>query len=480
MFVSIANSPGLTYPDSRDGFSPSERFPEYRFDHVASRPNPVYPLVRQVLAQAGLDAENFGAPAWNPLGRFVAPGSRVFVLCNFVYHRRRQESDSDFAAKCIHGSVLRALCDYLLLAVGPGGTVHFGNSPLQSCDWNRVLSETGAASVVEFYARRGAPVAARDLRLFVSERNVLGRVTAEGTRDGSEIEVGLGPESLLRPVAWRGTQRARFRISDYRPERIASFHSGDRHRYVINREVLDSSVVVSLSKLKTHEKVGMTCGLKGFVGMVGHKDCLAHHRFGNPSAGGDEYPERQAFLRPFSVFQDWVQGRARDASFQGPLQVLDRNLRRALYRLGADMGGAWWGNDTCWRMALDLARIAHFADASGTMCEVPQRRHLSLIDGIVGGEGQGPLSARPVTAGTLVFSDEVAWADRAACKLMGFSPEAIPLVRGAFQPMHFPVAGAKEPVLVRNGQPGRIDDLEPVLGRPFRPPRGWRGRVTGR
>ena len=66
---------------------------------------------------------------------------------------------------------------------------------------------------------------------------------------------------------------------------------------MIHRDVLEADVVIHLSKLKTHEKVGITCGLKGFVGSVGHKDCLAHHRFGPPGRGGDEYPDSQAFLR---------------------------------------------------------------------------------------------------------------------------------------------------------------------------------------
>ena len=49
----------------------------------------------------------------------------------------------DFYAKCTHGSVLRAILDYVLLALEEG-TVRFGNAPVQSCNWERVLEETGA------------------------------------------------------------------------------------------------------------------------------------------------------------------------------------------------------------------------------------------------------------------------------------------------------------------------------------------------
>ena len=50
-------------------------------------------------------------------------------------------------------------------------------------------------------------------------------------------------------------------------------------------------------------------------------------------------------------------------------------------------------------------RIAHYADATGRMHDTPQRRHLSLVDGIVAGEGDGPLDPDPIRAGTIAMSD---------------------------------------------------------------------------
>jgi hypothetical protein len=248
---------------------------------------------------------------------------------------------------------------------------------------------------------------------------------------------------------------------------------------VIHRDVLESDAVISLSKLKTHEKVGITCGLKGFVGMVGHKDCLAHHRFGSAAVGGDEYPSGWPLLHAVSRFQDLVQSRHRDARFQGLLEVLDRTSRRVLRRLGLDLGGAWYGNDTCWRMALDLARIAHYGGADGVMHSQPQRCHLSLIDGIVAGEGDGPLAPSPVDAGVLVLCDNVAWGDHVAARLMGFDPNAIPITRGALRETSYPLIDlpATPPEVLMNGESRALDSIPAVCGVPFRPPRGWRGRL---
>jgi hypothetical protein len=478
MSVSLVTKVG-DYP--ADGaYSPGEAYPEYAQGDVAAGPNPVYAALRRLLAGAGLDKGRFGSPDWNPLREWVPEGSRVFVLCNFVYHRRIQESERDFQAKCIHGSVLRALIDYVLLAAGPRGSVAFGNSSLQSCRFDQVLSDTGAGRVEAFYRERGLPVRSRDLRLYVVDRDALGRITEVDRRDERDgVEFDLGSESLLAPMSAHGEPV--FRISDYDPRRIQAFHEGGRHRYVIHRDVLDADVVISLSKLKTHEKVGITCGLKGFVGSVGHKDCLAHHRFGSPRRGGDEYPDSQSFLEPVSRFLDWVNMRGQGAPLQALAQIADRTLRRVWRRSGLVGPGAWHGNDTAWRMTLDLARILHYGTREGTLADRVQRRHLSLIDGVVAGEGAGPLSPSPVRAGALVLGDDVALTDRIACRLMGFDPARIPLVREAFASGAWPLSERGADALaecVADGQPCLENALAPLLARAFVPPSGWRQQLS--
>jgi hypothetical protein len=480
--ISIRHDPTAVYPESEDSFSPSERYPEYPFERLAVKPNRPYAMVRSLLQDAGLDRAHVGGAGWNPLRDLIPEGASVFVLCNFVYHRRLQDSTQALAAKCIHGSVLRAVIDYALLATGRKGRVTFGNAPLQSCSWNDVLSDTGAARVLDFYRDAGAPVSARDLRLYVIERDALGRVVKQVRRDQGAAgavpdaaEIDLGDDSLLAEL--RGSNGGpRFRVSDYDPRRIEAFHANGSHRYVIHRAILDADVVISLSKLKTHEKVGITCGLKGFVGMVAHKDCLAHHRFGGVSLGGDEYPKDWSVLNAYSRFHDWVNIRNGDRSLQGAYDIADKTIRRVLRRLRIPTAGAWPGNDTCWRMALDLARIARYADRSGRMTLEPQRRHLTFIDGIIAGEGNGPLAPRPLSAGTLLFGDNVPQGDRVACRLMGFDPDALPLIVRAFSPSSVPLSppGNDMSVLL-NGVAVEERSLRPIAGRPFLTPIGWRG-----
>ena len=478
--TSIIVDKDLTYPDRSDGFSPSERYPEYPFDQIATTENRVYRAVRETFVQAGLDAGKLGTPDWNPLGRYIKKGDKVFILCNFVYHRRPQESERDFFGKCTHASVVRALIDYVYIAAGRGAEISFGNAPLQSCVWDQVLRDSGATDLLEFYGRQSVGVTARDLRLVINQRNILGRVTLSKEGDDSDATtVPLGKASLLDDLYHAG-QAVKFRVSDYNPERIERFHARGTHDYVINNEIITSDVIISVPKLKTHEKVGITVGLKGFVGCVGHKDCLAHHRFGPPASNGDEYPDNGSWQLLVSRFHDFTHRRHYPALLSPLFEVLDNNVRRLMRRvLRKIQAGAWHGNDTAWRMTVDLAHIVHYADKQGTLSDRVQRRHLALVDGVVGGEGDGPLSPRPVESRTVFFSDNIVLADLTACRLMGFNPDALPLTRHAsHDPALFETTQASPVECRANGAAIDLGAIGAVLGRPFVPPSGWKGAVS--
>jgi hypothetical protein len=211
---------------------------------------------------------------------------------------------------------------------------------------------------------------------------------------------------------------------------------------------------------------------------VAQKDCLAHHRFGSPRMGGDEYPDRLSFLKLFSSLHDRTNvadpGRGRKL-----LNLVDCNSRKVLRRFTRSLGGSWPGNDTCWRMALDLARIVEHADRNGRLQAERQRLHVMVTDGIVGGEGNGPLSPQPVTLGYLSFADNVAFGDYFNCLAMGFDPRRIPMIANAFRtaPYRLVADGVEPERLHHNGELIGITAFRNRQERKFLPPREWRNAV---
>jgi len=436
----------------------------------------IYKAVRDCFVQAGLDDENYGTPSWNPLGKFIQPGDRVFLLCNFAHERRPDELMEDFRSRCSHGSVIRALADYILIATGKNGSVKIGNAPTQVCHWDAVLRDTETDEVLAFYHSVNAPVEGKDLRLYVTDATRLGAIKGVEKRSEADgVSVALNQDSLFYELDRK--QANRYRVMNYNPNRIKAFHSHGHHEYVINRDILESDVIVGVPKLKTHEKTGITCALKGLVGTVGHKDSLPHHRYGSPEVGGDEYPSDKAGLMGLaSALHENVQQTRPDTLWGSSLRVIHKVFRRLIKRWTPVVDGAWWGNDTAWRMVLDLARIATYANAKGELQNSPCRRHLVLTDGIVGGEGDGPAYSTAIHSGLLSFSDDLAAADYANAFLMGFDPEKIPLVREAVSLQKYPLlkSDLKSGRLIFNRRSLLASELTGLELSHFEPQDGWK------
>lgn len=480
--VSITHLPGAQYPSGME-FAPSEPYPEYPFGEIpSSGANDAYEMVRCCLHNFGADASNYGNRNWNPLGRWIKPGDKVFVLPNLVMHRRPGESPEYFAGKCTHGSVLQAVLDYATLATGDPSLVSFGNSPLQGCDYAKVSQETGATAVAEFYGREtGQHVGPHDLRLLTSQWTRFGAMVDRQYGDSNlAVDVDLGRHSMLEALYQVESEpHPRLRVGDYSPGETESYHSPGSHVYVVNRRVLEADVIVSAPKLKTHQKVGITCALKGTVGTIARKECLAHHRQGGPEQGGDEYPHSSVLRDLSSALTDRTASAGTDI-FSNAMRVGSKALAKTL-RVGPNgiMGGAWHGNDTAWRMVLDIARILRYADANGVLHSEPVRKHLGFVDGIVAGEGEGPLTPAPRHEGVVLFSEDVCALDYACATVMGFDPELIPLVSHSFALDTLPITDELPDSLTLNynGRTVAAGELRSTFQPAFVPPKGWQGRI---
>jgi len=338
-------------------FSPGQVFPEIRWDKGKGQPNQVYNQIRTVFHDAGLDSTRFNTHAWNPLGKLISPGSTVFLLPNFVMHRRASETEEEFLAKVTNGSVIRAVLDYVILALNGSGKIYLGNAPIQGCNLQSLLQDLGIVEMVEFLSSAtGIPIQIVDLRGITSTWSSVGTKIDQARRDSANwVPVDLGRESLLEPFFAPDSPAPKFRVGDYSPRTTMRFHAPGKHVYVFNRRVLEADVIFSIPKLKTHQKVGLTCSLKGCVGAISRKECLAHHRLGPPAESGDEYPDGSFVHRISSRLLDRAEhGKGR--LFSNGLRLLGKAfgfLNR--HYLGGISSGGWFGNQTAWRMALDIA-----------------------------------------------------------------------------------------------------------------------------
>jgi hypothetical protein len=371
----------------------------------------------------------------------------------------------------------------LWLALEGAGKIVIADAPQTVSSFEAIVRVLGLDVIRDFYAEHGLTLELIDLRREEWESHggvITGTRPLPGDPRGS-IAFDLGARSEFVEHSGSGRYYGAF----YDEGEVNRHHSGGRHEYLIAGSAIEADVVFSLPKLKTHKKAGVTASLKNLVGVNGDKNWLPHHTSGNPVDGGDEFPAatskrsvERTLARAFRRLAlrlprvgTWVMRQARPIglSLFGDTEEVVRS-------------GNWWGNDTVWRMCLDLNKIVLYGERDGTFREpVPEqrKRHFSLVDGILAGEGRGPLNPDPVRAGLLLFGTHPASVDAAAAWLMGFDPDRLPIVRQAFRCSELPLAEWDwrdvQVVSERSDWNRALPEIEDTLR--FTPHFGWVGHV---
>jgi uncharacterized protein (DUF362 family) len=407
-------------------------------------PNPVYEMVEAVFRGLGYDAGRAGTPEWNPLSHLIEPGDRVLIKPNFVTSKNFEEHlrGERLACSSTHGSVLRPILDYALKATGPEGRVTIVDTPVEGCNLEEVVEGLGVRALLAHYRKKGVHVPLVDLRHF---RVVPHMLLDDARRYGRSFNLGvllreplpgdplgytvvdLSERSSFDEVAQRGPRLQFHRSHKHTP---VPHHSAGVQEYSIPRTVLEADVVINLPKLKTHKKSGVTLALKSCIGLTNEKYWLPHYTAGTPENDGDEYPrpppravrlENQLQRLPLPFDHSLIA--------RAPKLTDGRSQNGFLH--GFIMEGSWEGNDTIWRTVIDLNQILFYADREGRMTDRPQRRYLAIVDGIIAGEGEGPLASTPRPAGLLVAGEDPVLVDVACARAMGYSERAVPMIRRA-------------------------------------------------
>lgn len=481
--VIVQESGAHEYPRTPP-FNPGDAYAEYQWGELGSDPNWPYETVRNCFRTAALDSRNFGKTWWNPLGELIRRGETVLLKPNLIKECHPRDPEG-WRYVLTHGSIVRAVADYVWKAVGPQGKVIVADAPQTDSSFASIVRVLGLESLRDFYGSRGLDFELLDLRQeeWVSQDNVIiERRRLPRNRYGS-VRFDLGCNSEFVSHAGAG----RYFGADYDVEETNCHHWNGHHQYLLAGAAVKCDVIFNLPKLKTHKKAGITVALKNLVGINADKNWLPHHTEGSPAEGGDECPTRSVphRLERFALrYLRLLSLRAPNAG-----SWAHRYARRLGSRLFGDTdrvirSGNWYGNDTIWRTCLDLNKLIFYGAPDGSLREPStsnRKRHFVLVDGIIAGEGAGPMDPDPVPAGIVLFGLHPASVDAAAACLMGFDPESIPIVRQAFRCARYPLAewDWRDVRIVSNQRRfnGCLAGIPEAATFHFEPHFGWKGRI---
>ena len=410
-------------------------------------------------------------------------GSRLVVVKPNWIQESHEDLPDVWEPVITHPRVVTAVVETLAEKMGGRGTICVCDAPHTYADFAGIVRRGGLMPEID-RIRKAWPelqVEILDLRreIWIRKEKVVVERRPNPQDPRGYVRLNLGEHSLFHGHRGEG----RYYGADYDARVVNEHHRGKVHEYLLAGSPMACDLFVNLPKLKTHKKTGMTCCLKNLVGINGDKNWLPHHTESTPAQGGDEFPDA-SLARSVETHLKKA-GRQIAVSVPGLGPWVYRKARKVgTLALGESdkviRNGNWRGNDTCWRMALDLNRALLYGKVDGSWSDagVHTRHYLALVDGIVAGEGNGPLCPDPVRSRVLIAGRNPAVTDAVAARLMGFDPEALPIVAGAFAPHRWPITTtplSEVKVLDhrRGDRPISLAEVEAAVPGGFAPHFGW-------
>ena len=380
-----------------------------------------------------------------------------------------------------HPTLISAVIRKVVERLESGGQIIIADAPTTEASYDLLISKYPVRRWADIAAKKGVSIQIIDLRdnKWKSQNGIIvDRINLKGDPRG-KTEVDLS-EKLSEFYGHKKSRRGYYG-ADYDTSETNNAHNGRTNLYRVSRSVIESDVFINLPKLKTHRKAGITCCLKNLVGINTYKNFLPHHSEGSPKDGGDQFPTDKSINArvegPLMAYlKKHVLPKQSLARFLSPLS----NVGKKLFGDTRDVirSGNWYGNDTIWRMLLDLNKILLFAKPNGNMREdvyTNRKHYIGIVDAILAGEGDGPLAPEPVQMNLLIFGNNPVAIDTVSAWLMGFDPFKIPSIKNAFYIQHYKICdfSFQDIEADLDGQIYNLTEIPDKFNFKFKPHFGW-------
>ena len=408
----------------------------------------------------------------------------VVVKPNFVQESRVQDGDWEYVIK--HHIIITSVIELVTEILKNPGKISIADAPMTGASFSKILNHMPIDEWKKYCLDREVSIEIIDLRdeewKMASNGIILSRKKLPGDPSGNVIANlrNDNSEFFNKPVTKQLLYGA-----DYDIKETNKAHNGVDNIYCVSRTVIDADVLINLPKLKTHRKAGITCCLKNLVGINTNKNLLPHHTIGTPKVGGDQFESSSSSAALESKLT--IIAKQVIVKFKCLSPILVPLKKIAVFVWGNSKktarSGGWYGNDTLWRMILDLNKVMYYLNGDGTLrddnCK-SKKRYIGIVDGIYGGQGNGPLESEIIKAGVLICGTDPVEIDCVAAKIMGFDYKKIPQLIHAFEIKNYPITSSeyKDIICIQNGEDNiALKDYCKYDKKPWLAATGWQNHI---
>lgn len=424
------------------------------------------------------DADIIESSLPDNLFSIIEPGNSVIIKPNWVSQSHQcRENDWDYVIT--HPSVITAVIRKVIGKLQNSGTILLLDGPETPSSFSAILSRYPVSdweSLCQSKAITFQIIDLRDDEWIIQDDVIVKRNKLSGDPNGkTEINLRQTSEFFGQKKSKMGYYGA-----DYNIKETNCAHDGFNNIYSVSKSVLAADVFINLPKLKTHKKSGITCCLKNLVGVNTYRNFLPHYSIGSPNEGGDQFPKQSAKNKLESKLLYFIKQYLL-------IYPLFSRLINPLFKPGNVIfgktnniirSGNWYGNDTIWRMILDLNKIVFYAEQDGTMKDdllMNRKKYIAIVDAILCGEKNGPKSPEPKQLGYLICGTNPVAIDATAAGLMGFNPLKIPVIERAFHINRYKIVDFeyRDIIVIINGERYPLHSLPKEYINIFEPHFGW-------
>lgn len=360
----------------------------------------------------------------------IESGMKVVLKPNLVQQSRDQDNDWDYVIT--HPVVISAVMNIVREQLKGRGEIVIADAPMTPTRFGELLAHYPVVEWENTCRREGIQFSIVDLRdeeWFNAPNGIILKASPLPGDPMGKIVYNLEDDASEFYGKSAGTQG--FYGADYDIKETNDAHNGHNNKYSVSKTVLTADFLINIPKLKSHKKAGITCCLKNLVGINTNKNLLPHHTSGTSKQGGDQFSDDSASRNLESTVTVVAKKVAHKFKFLTPVLVPLKNLAIKVWgdNKKTPRSGGWYGNDTLWRTILDLNKVLLYGNPDGTLKDDDYSKkmpYVAIVDGILGGDGNGPLAPDKVESGFLIMGSNPAAIDYVGAKVMGFDYKKIP------------------------------------------------------
>lgn len=378
----------------------------------------------------------------------VKTAKKLVIKPNWVREAHLERPDQwDYVIT--HPILISAVIRKVLDLMPSGGRISIIDGPEFSSSFEKLISYYPVQQWKERAIEKQICIEIIDLRDEIWEDDgnvVIKRIKNKGDPRGS-TQIDLAGE--LSEFWGHSKSKKGYFGADSDIEETNQAHNGFNNLYRVSRTAIECDVFINLPKLKTHKKAGITCCLKNLVGINTYRNFLPHCSLGIKEEGGDQFSSSGTRQRVegklMPVIHQYIRTQTLLSKVFSPFMKLGKCIfgnNKVTIR-----GGSWFGNDTIWRMILDINKILMYGNPDGTLrSEALQNRknYIAVVDAILCGEGNGPKIPEPKKLNYLIQGCNPVEVDIVCAELMYFDYKRIPVIKQAFRISNYSLISCDE------------------------------------